>query len=66
VRARLRTGDHVTEHGEQKTHWRVVDYWRDVVELEKLDGSGRRRFLYQDELANGARFQFAPREWRAA
>ena len=50
------------ESGKPNARWRVVDYWRDVVELEKLDGSRRRRFLYQDEFASGARFRIAPRE----
>lgn len=60
--ARLRTGDLLMDSGEPNARWRVVDYWRDVVELEKLDGSRRRRFLYQDEFASGARFRIAPRE----
>ncbi|MCA8885071.1 MAG: hypothetical protein KDA35_00525 [Hyphomonadaceae bacterium] len=60
MRTRLRTGDLLTEHGEQNPRWRVADYWRDVVEIESLDGSGRRRFLYQDEFTSGARFRLAP------
>lgn len=60
MRTRLRTGDRLTEHGEQNARWRVADYWRDVVEIESLDGSGRRKFLYQDEFISGARFRLAP------
>jgi hypothetical protein len=54
------------EKGEAKARWRVADYCRDVVELESVDGSGRRRFLYQDEFASGARFRLATRESKPA
>jgi hypothetical protein len=66
VSGRLRTGDLLREKGEAKARWRVADYWRDVVELESVDGSGRRRFLYQDEFASGARFRLATRELKSA
>ena len=56
---RLRIGDLVAESGEFDACWRIVDYWRDVVKLEMLNGSRRRRFVYQDEFTNGGRFRIA-------
>jgi len=66
LNARLRTGDVLIEHAEPNACWRVADYWRDVVELESLDGSRQRRFLYQEEFASGARFRLACRDGKPA
>lgn len=66
MRARWRTGDLFTEPGEDGAKWRVVDYWRDVVELEKLDGSRRRKFFYQEELDRIAGFRGTQRAWKPA
>jgi len=63
---RLQTGDLLVEHADPVARWRVADYWRDVVELESLDGSGRRRFLYQDEFANGSHFRLAAQKPKPA
>lgn len=57
--SRLRTGDILVESGETGARWRVVDYWRDVVELECLDAARRRKFLYQAEITNNARYRVA-------
>jgi hypothetical protein len=66
LNARLRTGDVLIEHAEPNARWRVADYWRDVVELERLDGPRQRRFLYQEEFANSTRFRLAFRDRKPA
>ncbi|MCX7358485.1 MAG: hypothetical protein NT015_10145 [Alphaproteobacteria bacterium] len=53
---RFRKQDIFIEPDIPNVRWRIVDHWRDVYVLQRLDDPRRRRFVYDEEISDASRF----------